>query len=207
MAFLGTVFKMKTSSLKKAIKILKKGGIVIFPTETAFGIGCRMDDERAVKRLIKIRRREKEKPFLVLASDLGVAEKYWQKLPPEVEGLAKKFWPGPLTIVYFCRKELVPSKVRGGGETLGIRVPSHQIALKLVEGVGVPILAPSANFAGEKTPYKFSDLDPEFLELVDFTLKAPCGKFKLASTVIDCTKKPWKILREGPIKKEEILSP
>ncbi len=191
--------------LQQAIEVLKEGGIVVFPTETAFGVGCRMDDEKAVRRLMKIRRREKGKSFLVLASSLQMAKKYWQHLPVAVENLAQKFWPGPLTIVFFCKQKLVPRLVRAGGETLGIRLPPHKIALQLIEGVGIPILAPSANFAGQETPYKFSDLNPEFLKLVDFVLKAPCGKYKKASTVIDCTQKPWKILRQGPIKKEAIF--
>lgn len=190
---------------RKAIRTLKKGGIVIFPTETAYGIGCRMDNKEAVKRLIKIRRREKEKPFLVLVSSLEMAKKYLQDLSPKVEVLMKKFWPGPLTIVYFCQKNLVPSLVRAEGETLGVRLPDHQVTLGLVKGVGVPILAPSANFAGESPPFKFSDLNPELVKLVDFVLRAPCGKYKKTSTVIDCAKKPWQILREEVIKKEAIF--
>lgn len=192
-------------TLQQAIEVLKEGGIVVFPTETAFGVGCRIDDEKAISRLIKIRRRGRGKPFLVLVSSLQMAKRYWQKLPLEVENLAKKFWPGPLTVVFFCKKHLVLSEVRAGGETLGVRTPPHKIALQLVEGVGVPILAPSANFTGQETPYKFSDLDPEFLKKVDFVLKAHCGKYKKASTIIDCTSKPWQILRGGPIKKEEIF--
>ena len=193
------------SKVREAIRTLKKGGIVIFPTETAFGIGCRMDNKRAVGRLIKIRGRKKEKPFLVLVANLQMAKKYWQKLPVRVEDLAKKFWPGPLTIVYYCRTDFVPSEVRAGGKTLGVRMPDHKIILNLIEGVGIPLLAPSANFAGEETPYKFSDLNPNFLRLVDFVLEAPCGKYKKPSTIIDCTQKPWKILREGAIAKEKIF--
>lgn len=196
---------MSSLAFKQAIKTLKKGRIVVFPTETAFGVGCRIDNKKAVRRLIKIRRREEGKPFLVLVSSLEMAKKYWQKLPTEIESLAKKFWPGPLTIVFFCKKQLVPSLVRAEGETLGTRMPPHKIALQIVEEVGVPILAPSANFSGGTTPYKFSDLNPELTKLVDFVLKAPCGKYKKPSTVIDCTKKLWQILRKGAIKKEEIF--
>lgn len=199
-------FKIRISSIafKQAIKTFKKGGIVVFPTETVFGVGCRMDDKKTVRRLIKIRRREEGKPFLVLVSSLEMAKKYWQKLPTEVESLAKKFWPGPLTIVFFCKKKLVPSEVRAEGETLGVRMPPYKIDLQIVEEVGVPILAPSANFAGEPTSYKFSDLNPGFLKKVDFVLKAPCGKFRKPSTVLDCTKKPWQVLREGAIRKEKL---
>ena len=192
-------------SVHQAIRILKKGGIVVFPTETAYGVGCRIDDEKAVRRLIKLRRRSKGKPFLVLVSSLQMAKRYWQKLPFEVENLAKKFWPGPLTIIYYCQEGLVSGAVRADGKTLGVRMPPYEITLKFIEAVGVPILAPSANFSGKETPYKFSDLDSEFLKSVDFVLKTSCGQYKKTSTVIDCTSKPWQVLREGAIKKQEIF--
>jgi L-threonylcarbamoyladenylate synthase len=196
---------MLVQKIDEAIEILKKGGIVVFPTETAFGVGCRLDNRRAVKRLVKIRRREKGKPFLVLVSSLAMVKKYFKELPKEVKDLMKKFWPGPLTIIYFCKQQLVPSLVRAGKETLGMRLSPHKIARQLVKGVDVPLLAPSANFAGEPTPYKFSDLKPDLLKQVDLVIKAPCGKYKKASTVIDCTRTPFQILREGSIKKEEIF--
>lgn len=187
-------------SWSEATGVLKRGGVVIFPTETAYGIGCRIDNQEAVRRLVKIRGREKEKPFLVLVDSLEMAKKYLQDLPIKVETLAKKFWPGPLTIVYFACKERVSFDVRGGGETLGVRMPDYDLVLKLVGGVGVPILAPSANFAGGIAPFKLSELNPELVKLVDFTIKEPCGGYKLASTVIDCTKKPWEIIREGAVR-------
>lgn len=188
------------SEIAKAIEILEKGGIVIFPTEAVYGIGCRIDDKRAVKRLRKLRGREEGKPFLVLVENMEMAKKYLQKLPIEVEDLMKKYWPGPLTIVCDCRKDLVPSEVRAGGKTLGVRMPDHQVSLDLIKGVGVPILAPSANFAGEKPAFKLGDLSPELVKIVDYVLKAPCGKYKKPSTVIDCTKESWRILREGAVK-------
>lgn len=187
-------------SLLEAIEVLKRGGVVIFPTETAYGIGCRIDSEEAVRRLIKIRRREEGKPFLVLVDSLGMAKNYLQDLPVKVEALMKRFWPGPLTIVYFACKERVPFDVRGGGETLGVRMPDYDLVLKLVGGVGVPVLAPSANFAAEATPFRLEELNPELVKLVDFTIKEPCGGYKKPSTVIDCTKEPWQILREGAVR-------
>lgn len=196
---------LKDLTVDRAIEVLKKGGVVVFPTETAYGIGCRMDDKKAVRRLIEIRRRKKGKPFLVLVSSIEMAKKYLLPFPLEVEKLMRKFWPGPLTIVYFCKKEIVPSLVRAGKETLAVRMSSHKIVLKLIEGVGTPVLGPSANFSGEKTPYKFFDLDEELTKSVDFVLKAPCGKYKRVSSVINCTQKPWQILREGAVKKEEIF--
>lgn len=192
-------------SVLQAAEVLKKGGIVVFPTETAFGVGCRIDKPESIRRLISWRKREEGKPFLVLVADLAMAKKYWEKLPEKVENLAKRFWPGPLTIVWFCKKELVRSEVRAGGKTLGIRVPGYELTRKLVELVGIPILAPSANFSGQPAPFKISEVDPKFLEGVDFFFQAPCGKWKEPTTVLDCTKQPWKVVREGAIRRGEIF--
>lgn len=201
---------------KKAVEILKSGGVGIFPTDTAYGIGCRIDDEKAVKRLFKLRKRPETKATPVLVSDLEMAREYWQKTPDDViEKLIKPYWPGALTIVLPCRSEKVPSLVRGGGETLGLRMPDNESLLTIIKEVGVPILGTSANFAGEKTPYKFEDLDPELVKLVDYvfspvilsnseeSFRDPSAKpqddKKRASTVIDCSVRPWKILRQGAV--------
>jgi L-threonylcarbamoyladenylate synthase len=185
---------------KKTIDCLKKGGIVIFPTDTAFGIGCRIDDENAVERLFKLRKRPETKATPVLVSSLEMAREYWQEVPDVVvEKLIKPYWPGALTIVLPCRTEKVPGLVRGGGDTVGLRMPAQEGLLRIIEEVGVPIVGTSANFAGEPTPYVFEDLNPELVKQVDYVLKGEC-KTKQASTVIDCTYTPWRILREGGVK-------
>ena len=184
----------------RAINTLKSGGIAIFPTDTAFGIGCRIDDERAVERLFKIRKRSETKATPVLVSDLEMAKEYWQRVPWEVEEkLISKYWPGALTIILSCKIEKVPNLVRGGGDTLGSRMPNHKILLDIIKEVDVPILGTSANFAGGQTSYRFEDLDPELMEQVDFVLPGDCSA-KQASTVIDCSETPWKILRNGATK-------
>jgi len=188
--------------LAKAIDILIHGGIVIFPTDTAFGIGCRIDNEDSVKRLFSIRNRPETKAVPVLVSSLHMAEQYIEKIPQEViDKLIVPFWPGALTIVLQSRTDKVPGLVRGGGSTIGVRAPDHWTAQALINGVGVPILGTSANFAGEATPYTFAGLDEELKKKVDFVVPGECFQ-KLASTVIDCTKEPWKILRQGAVKIE-----
>lgn len=186
--------------IREAIRILEDGGIVIFPTDTAFGIGCRIDREEAVRRLFSLRRRPESKASPVLVSSLEMAQGYLEPIPKDVkEKLIEKYWPGALTIVLPCKKEKISDLVRGGGDTLGVRMPDHSIALELIKGTGVPILGSSANFAGGKTPYYFEDLDTELVKLVDFVVPGEC-KIKEPSTVIDCTVEPWKVLRQGAIK-------
>ncbi len=186
-------------NLEQASEIIKKGGIVIFPTDTVFGIGCRIDYEKSVARLFEIRKRPHYKAVPVLVSSIEMAEEYVDKIDPEVRFLMDKYWPGGLTIVLKCRKEKIPSPARGGGDTIGIRMPNHKTLLKLIKKVGVPILAPSANFSGGLTPLKISDLDPKLVELVDYVILGRCT-IKQSSTVVDCTKMPFKILRDGAVK-------
>ncbi|QQG41008.1 MAG: threonylcarbamoyl-AMP synthase [Candidatus Levyibacteriota bacterium] len=188
------------SNIEKAIKILKEGGIVIFPTDTAFGIGCRVDNKESVRRLFKIRKRPQTQAMSILIDTITMAKKYVLKIPQDViDKLIEPYWPGALTIVLSANMKSVSSLVRGGGETVGVRIPNHAIARKLIRGVGVGILGPSANFHDEQTPYRYEDLNPKLIKLVDYVIPGECLVGK-ASTVIDCSEKPWAVVREGAIK-------
>lgn len=184
--------------MEKAIEVLKNGGIVIFPTDTAYGIGCRVDEEESVKKLFTLRRRPSEKAVSILVDSIEMAKQYTVGIDEKVVELMKKYWPGGLTIVLKARVNMVSKQVRGGGETVGVRMPNHQVTLELIKGLGHPILGPSANFAGGKTPYQKEDLDSDLISLVDYLVPGENGG-KLASTVVDCTQNPWKILREGSV--------
>ena len=180
-------------------QVLEKGGIVIFPTDTAYGIGCRMDDQKAVEKLFRIRKRPADQAVPVLVSGKQMAKQYFKDLPKEVEDLMDKFWPGALTVVYYCQNDKVPALVMGDNGSLGLRMPNYPELLSVIEALGVPILGPSANFHGEKTPFKKEDLDPNLLQLVDYFWDAKALGSGLTSTVIDCTKNPWQILRQGAV--------
>lgn len=174
--------------LKQAIDVLNQGGIVIFPTDTVWGIGCRLDKPESIKKLYKIRKRPENQAFPVLVSSVEQAKEYYKTLPIEVEELLKKYWPGGLTVVYYAKK----------AGTIGLRMPNHKDLLYLIYNIGVPVLGPSANFHGEKTPVLFSDLNPELVKLVDFVLPGESLGGQ-SSTVVDCTQNPWKILRQGMV--------
>ena len=187
------------TDLNQAIKVLKEGGIVIFPTDTAYGIGCRMDDEKAIRRLFDLRRRPPVQAVPVLVDSITQAEKYLvPPLPDNVRHLMKRYWPGALTVIYPCSTSKVPELVRGGGTTLGVRMPNHEIALSLIKGIGVPLLGPSANFHGRATPYSFADLDRELVKLVNYVIKGEC-RLREASTVVDCSKRQWRVIRQGAV--------
>jgi len=185
--------------IQKAVEILNKGGIIIFPTDTAFGIGCRMDNQAAIKKLFKLRKRPQSQAVPVLVSGLEMAKEYAIEIPDKVvQDLINPYWPGALTIVLEANVARVPSLVRGGTTTVGLRMPNHPVALKIIKGVRVPILGTSANFHGEQTPYQLSDLNNELISLVDYVVEGECS-VKKNSTVIDATKTPWQILRQGAI--------
>ncbi len=192
------------SNLHKAIEILKNGGIVIFPTDTAYGIGCRMDSEEAVERLFEIRKRPPRQAVPVLIDSITMAENYLlSPLPNNVRHLMEKYWPGALTIVYPCKIKKVPSLVRGGTDKLGVRMPNHKLVLELIKNIKVPILGPSANFHGYPTPYNYESLDKKLVELVDYVIKGECFE-RNVSTVVDCSTVPWKVIRHGAILIEEL---
>ena len=183
---------------KKVTDVFKKGGIVIFPTDTAFGIGCRLDNEDSVKKVYDIRKRPIDKAMIALVGSVEMAENYVD-IPDDVkEKLTNKYWPGGLTIILNCKKEKVPSIVRSDGGTLAVRFPNQQVIIDVINDLGVPIIAPSANYSGERTPLYISEVDPTLLAKVDFVLEGMCT-IRGISTIVDTTVLPWKIVREGVV--------
>ena len=146
-------------NVKNAIESLKSGKVGIFPTDTAFGIGCRMDDEKTVKRVYALRNRPAEKALLVLVSSIEMAERYVE-IPENVKKkLIDRYWPGGLTIILKSKKEKVLQIVSAGGGTLAVRFPNNKVLCSIIDEVGVPIVAPSANLSGRPTPLKLSEVD------------------------------------------------
>ena len=185
--------------IEEAVKVLNNGGIIIFPTDTTFGIGCRVDNEKAIKKLFQIRKRPTTQATPIQVNGLEMVREYVLEIPEDViQKLIKPFWPGALTIVLKAKIDKVPILVRGGTETVGVRMSNHPVMLEIVNRIGVPIVAPSANFHGESTPYNLKDLNPELVKLVDYVIEGECS-VKNVSTVVDCTKNPWEILRRGAI--------
>jgi L-threonylcarbamoyladenylate synthase len=182
----------------QAIKAFNGGGIVIFPTDTAYGIGCRFDISASVDRLFEIRKRPLTQPMPLLVDSIRMALKYYDAVSLKMETLMQKYWPGALTIISKAKIENIYRPVLGGGSSVGIRMPNHQELLEIISVLGVPILGPSANFHGLPTPFEFSELDPEIIKLVDFVLPGECS-VKQASTVVDCQNDKLLIVRQGGV--------
>lgn len=191
---------MKYVELKEAIDILMHGGVGIFPTDTAFGLGCRIDNIKAVSRLFAMKERSQYKASPVLVDSIEMAQEYLLPFSDEVvEKLFKPYWPGALTVVLPSRVEKVSPIITGGGRTLGVRMPNHDDMLTIISEIGVPILGTSANFAGGKTPFYLEDIHLELAEKVDFILEGMCGEIEQVSTVIDASQNPWRVVRRGGI--------
>ena len=133
--------------LDDAVAALVAGDVVVFPTETVYGLGADACSAAAVERLVEVRGREAGKPILVLVTELEMAARVAAEMPPAARRLAARFWPGPLTLVVPARAGL-PAPLTAGSGTVGVRIPSHRLALSLIARFGRPVTAPSANPPG-----------------------------------------------------------
>ncbi|MFZ5535521.1 MAG: L-threonylcarbamoyladenylate synthase [Patescibacteria group bacterium] len=184
--------------ITEAVTVLSQGGIIIFPTDTAFGIGCRLDKPESVDRLFALRKRPSTQAMPVLVDSIAMALSYLDSPGDIVRRMMQAHWPGGLTIVAPCKTDRIYSPIRGGGTTIGVRMPDHEITRSIITGATVPILGSSANFHGEKTPFHLTDLDPQLVQLVDYVVSGSC-KVGKASTVVDTTQTPAVIVREGAV--------
>lgn len=201
------VFMVESQAVKEAVGALREGGVVLFPTDTVWGVGAVVTRLDGLSRLYAIKGRRLDKPTAVLVSGLAMAAELG-KFTRAAAVLAKQHWPGGLTIVVRALKGMVPEIVRGGRNTVGLRAPDHELTLAILNRLGAGIVAGSANYAGAGAPRRFEMIDRRLLDAVDYVIRpsvggagaspSEAGKF-MPSTVVDTTKEPFKILREGPV--------
>lgn len=184
----------KEEYLQEAAEILAKGGLVIIPTETVYGIAANSLNPQTIKRLYTIKKRPQEKPFSLHIDKKEKIEEFACDIPVSAYKLIARFWPGPLTIVLKSKD----------GQTIGLRMPDDEIALEIIKRSNVPVVCPSANLSGNPAPKDFSQAIKDLDGLVDFAIDAGPTRLGIESTVVDLTKKPEEVLREGAIKKEDI---
>ena len=180
---------MENRQLLKAVKILKSGGVVAFPTETVYGLGALLTNKRAIRKIYRLKHRPSHKPLQVLVASLKQA-KLLGRFDKKVEDFAKRRWPGPLTLIV-RKTKLVPQLITGGSDKVGLRIPNHRTTLNLIRKCG-PIVATSANVTGELPALSAKEVE-EKLPGLDYILpgRVKTGK---ASKVIDATNN-YKILR------------
>lgn len=175
--------------------VIRKGGLVVFPTETVYGVGANLASEAAMKRLREVKRRMPDKPFSILISQVGLISNYTSTTDTGLYKLIDAYWPGPLTVV-------VPAKE--AEKTIGVRMPDHPIALRLVQESQCTIAAPSANFEGNPAPSTCQEALRDLNGLVDVAIDGGTAKLGVGSSVVDLAHGAPKILREGVIKQEDV---
>ncbi len=182
--------------IAEAADILRRGGLVAFPTETVYGLGANALDAAAVEKIFLAKGRPANNPVIVHVADAAAAQQLTTVWPNVAQRLAAAFWPGPLTLVLPKRAE-VPSIVTAGGSTVGVRVPAHPVALALLQTAQIPVAAPSANRSMQVSPttaqHVFSGLEGR----IELVLDAGPTSGGLESTVLDLTVSPPKLLRPG----------
>lgn len=194
----------------KAAMALKNGYLVAFPTETVYGLGADATNQDAVSRIFSIKNRPKNHPLILHLGSINEIENWAIEIPDYAYKLANKYWPGPMTLI-LNRKSNVKDFVTGGQETVGIRIPNHEIALSLLQefkkiGSGA-IVAPSANKFGKVSPTSFEHVSQELLNDLDsndLILDGGQCQIGVESSIIDCTKSFPKVLRPGAISEEQI---
>jgi L-threonylcarbamoyladenylate synthase len=185
-------------SITRAAALIKTGGLVVFPTSSFYGIGAQALNVAAVDRVFQVKKRDPEKPLLILIASLTDLDALVQSIPETATRLMKAFWPGSLTLVFEAADRLPPN-LTGYTNKIGIRLAGHPVASSLTKGVGTPITGTSANLSGHAACSAVVDLEPRFLDQVDLVLDAGTLGSGEASTVVDVTADTANILREGAI--------
>ena len=192
-----------SADISRAARILKQGGVVAFPTETVYGLGARFNDLRAVRKIFAVKGRPQDNPLIVHISRMDQLTKIARNVSPESARLMKKFWPGPLTLI-FKRTRFVPKLVTAGLDTVAVRMPDHPAARALIDQCGSPIAAPSANRSGRPSPTRYQDVLRELSGQADFILDGGKTRAGLESTVVDTLSRPPRLLRAGHIPAETL---
>lgn len=192
--------------IDQAVKWLRRGEAVAFPTETVYGLGADGLNDAACRKIFQAKGRPADNPLILHVLDKeGLAALSSQALPDTVSQLVEAFWPGPLTVVVRAA-DFVPEAVRAGLDTVAVRAPNHPMARRLIAELGRPIAAPSANRSGRPSPTRAEDVVQDLGGLIPLVIDGGPTEVGLESTVVDCTVYPPVLLRPGSVTEGEIVS-
>src|SRR5271166_761169 len=192
--------------IRKAADIIRSGGLVVFPTETVYGLGANALDAAAVRKIYALKGRPSTSPLIVHVASIEQARRLAAGWPEEAEQLAREYWPGPLTLVV-PKRQAIPDEVTAGLSTVGLRMPRHPVALELLRTAGVPIAAPSANRFTQLSPTTAQHVREAFGNETPFLLDGGLCEVGLESTVVAVTKDGLEVLRPGMAFVEDAMSP
>ncbi len=189
--------------VEEGISILKRGGIVAFPTDTVYGLGACASNQQAVERVFTVKERPRNIALPLLLADISQISEVAETVPEAAWPLVRHFLPGALTLVLPKANSLLDA-VTGGGMTIAVRVPAHPIPVALAEGLGTPIIGTSANLTGKPSALTTDEVYSQFGDKIDLVIdggRCPGGQ---ESTIVDVTGETPVILREGAIRREEL---
>lgn len=187
--------------LDDVLKTITQDDVIVFPTDTVYGIGASIFSPKALDRIFEIKNRPIDKSLIVLCSDESQLEEIVGPLSIEVKKIIDAFLPGGLTLILNCYISL-PEEITRGKQTIGVRIPDHPLALKLLKEFG-PLATTSANISGEASPTKI-DMSNPVIQSTNYVFDDGETKEQIPSTILDCTNDEFIILREGAITLEEI---
>ena len=190
--------------LALVLEIVRNGGLVVYPTETLYGLGGNAWDEGVAERIFQLKGRQENQPLPLIISGLNMLHEVAASIPPEVEVLSRNFWPGPLTIVLKAG-DRIGKRILGGGNTIAVRVSSSPAAHELTEKCGFPVISTSANFSGESPFLTAREAYEKWGERVDLFLEGGLLSDSLPSTVLDLTGSEPEIVREGAVPVSQIF--
>ena len=188
----------------RALKLLKAGGVVVFPTDTLYGLGADVFSVVAVDRIFRIKLRPSGFALPVLVDSWGQALTITQEVPDSARKLAQRFWPGPLTLI-LPKGEPLPAGVTGGGDTVAVRMPGHPVALELIRRLGGPITGTSANRSGGQDLMTIEEVEAQLGHDVDYIIRSGPAPIGVSSTVVDATAGTPKLVRQGSLPFQQIL--
>lgn len=190
--------------ISKAANIISGGGVVVFPTQSLYGLGANALDEDAVNRVFHIKKRPPDKPVLVLINNISSMDTIVREVPSAAKRIMSACWPGGVTLVFHARPGL-PRNLTAGSGKIGVRLPLHPVARSIVEAFKGPVTGTSANLSGQAGSREISEISPQVLEEVRMALDAGTLIGGMGSTVVDVTKSKPAILREGLVPASRIL--
>jgi len=188
--------------VEQGISILKRGGVVAFPTDTVYGLGAGIGIDSAVERVYRIKGRPSSRALPLILADLYQFEKVAREVTPTARLLADNFWPGPLTLV-LLKSDSVSDIITGGSETVAVRIPAHPIPVALARGVGTAVVGTSANLSGQPSALTAAEARAQLGDKADLIINGECPGGK-ESTIVDLTGETPVILRQGAISREEL---
>ena len=187
---------LNEAARNKAVDLLKNGDVVVFPTDTIYGIGASIAKESGVRKIFEVKSRSPDKPLIIYVASFEQLQQVTQKIPESTISSLRKIWPGAVSGI-FLKTEIVPSFVTSGNNTVGVRIPNHELCLELVRRVGYPLAVTSANISGMETQKTAPEVAAQLGERVPLVLDGGPNPEEQPSTLVDFTGSTARLLREG----------